>query len=377
MATSIDKQDNASKLGSTPTTVDYEAMANQSLANANTESAKVDYAAMANKSISDATAGTTSTIGPKKSTLGEMGKQLVGGVVSDIPMMAGQAIQAFAPDTSQAEQYGKEMAASAKQRGEDYKPDLEGRGEFAKTAIQASRAIAPSAATGASYFIPGVGPALGSIATAAFFGGSQYQDTKERALAAGLTPEVAHDTALKTGIIQGGGEVLANSILGKTLGLASKAFAGKTIAEKIAAATSPEVLKPFLKGTVGSIAGEGLTEASQDIGTKYVENKAGIGDTRSYGQLAKESASVGGMMALLLSPLGLHSHYGSAQRANAVNNVLDDPAAASKDARTKIVDMIHKDAKDSGIKSADSWKETALGNIARDEPIARSAPGEE
>ena len=59
-----------------------------------------------------------------RGTLGEVGRQLVGGALVDLPKMVGQGLQytGIAPET------GRELVQGAEARAPQYAPDLRGRG---------------------------------------------------------------------------------------------------------------------------------------------------------------------------------------------------------------------------------------------------------
>ena len=107
---------------------------------------------------------------------------------------------------------------------------MTGGGPIAKAMIEGSKMIAPSAISMLPYALPG-GQIIGPVATAALFGGSQYQDTYDKAKQAGLSDQEAHSAALKTGAIEGLGETIANKFSLGMLGAGKKA-AG-TIAQSI------------------------------------------------------------------------------------------------------------------------------------------------
>jgi GGDEF domain-containing protein len=305
---------------------------------------------------------------PEESTLSQMGTQLVGGVVSDIPRMTGQALQAFSPKDSTVAEWGKEMAAAAEERGKEYVPQLEGKNEFEKAVIQGARAIPASAATMAAYAVPGAGAYLGPAATVGLFGGSQYQDTYNKIKAAGGTDSEAHMAGLKTGVIQGGGELIANKLTLGMLGAGKKAV-GEGVKGVLGKATDTSVIKPFLKNYAKAAVGEPATEIAQDVGTELVERQAGTPET-PIGDIAYQSGTTALAMTTLLAPFGLGGHYANSKIAQHIDAALEDPTAPA-DYRLATVEHLHKEAKQAGAVDADTWYEKAVEDISKGLPVRR------
>lgn len=116
----------------------------------------------------------------------------------------------------------------------------------------------------------------GGLTAGALFGLSQFTDTKERAIGAGLSEEDANKAATKTALIEGGGEALSNVIpIGKMLKL-GKPAAGNVIKSLFGAATTKDVAKNLANNTLQIMGGEVTTEMAQTYGQATVERDAGI-----------------------------------------------------------------------------------------------------
>ena len=118
----------------------------------------------------------------------------------------------------------------------------------------------------------------GGLAGAAAFGTSQYQDTKERGIEAGLSPEAANVAGIKTGLIEAVGEGASNLLVGGLIGkLAKPAAAGAgTILKSLFSTPLKELPKKAAK-TLGTVAAaEVLPEMGQAFWQATVERDAGI-----------------------------------------------------------------------------------------------------
>ena len=144
---------------------------------------------------------------PVESTISQIGTQLAAGATTELPKMAGQALEYFAPAGSAVEQYGKEVAQSAEERAKLNQPDIQGKNVFQEALITGARSAVPSLAAGAGYAI---NPVAGTIGTVGLFGGSQAQETKEKLIEQGVPESEAKKAAIAAGLVQGGEEAIAN-----------------------------------------------------------------------------------------------------------------------------------------------------------------------
>jgi GGDEF domain-containing protein len=305
---------------------------------------------------------------PEESTLSQIGTQLAGGVVSDIPRMTGQALQAFSPKDSTVAKFGKEMSAAAEERGKEYAPRLENKNEFENALISGSRSIPASVATMAAYAVPGAGAVLGPAATVGLYGGSQYQDTYDKIKAAGGSDEEAHLAGIKTGLIQGGGELVANKLSMGLLG-AGKKVAGEGVKGVLGKAADTSVVKPFLKSYAKAMVGEPATEIAQDVGTELVERQGGAPET-PISDIAYQSGTAALGMTTILAPFGLGGHYANSRIAEHVNTALDDPSKPAE-YRLATVEHLYDTAKKAGATDADAWLAGAVEDISKGAPVRR------
>lgn len=280
---------------------------------------------------------------PKKSLLGEMGTQLQAGLYGDLPSMLGAAGQAIAPVRSSFYEAAKEFrqAGEAIQKLPELQPTAKSDELLAGTLAKGARGIggiAPALAVGAL-----TGPVGAAGAGGALFGGSTYQETKEKTLSkyglddayAAAHPEdprvqEAKQAGALTGAIQGAGEAAMNYVGGKLVKGFVPGFK-KTAEEVMQGYVNPKTLTNFLKAWGTGALAEGATEVIQDEGQAAVERAYGIPDTPGFGEQALESFQGGVGMAALLGPLGVKGHRSaSAEKLKLVRD-LEDPAANPQD----------------------------------------------
>ena len=255
---------------------------------------------------------------PVESTLSQIGTQLAAGATTELPKMAGQALEYFAPEGSAVEQYGKEVAQSAEERAKLNQPDIRGKNAFQEALITGARSAVPSVAAGAGYAI---NPVAGTLGTIGLFGGSQAQETKEKLISQGVPESEAKKAAIAAGLVQGGGEAIANRLTAGIFGAGKKA-AVEGVKGLIGRETDKAVLKPYLKSVGEAAIGEPLTEVAQDIGTQAIERAYGAKPEQSYAETARGSALGALGMTALLAPFGLGGHYAKSKSGQYVSEQL-------------------------------------------------------
>ena len=131
--------------------------------------------------------------------------------------------------------------------------------------------LAPSVAIPATLGMAGVGVLPASIATAALFGLSQAQSTKEEAEKRGVEPGAA---PYATGAIEAVGETVGTAALARLLGPLAPILTrgGKVAVKDVIKPTVSRLLKEFPR----TMAIEGGTEFGQQFGQALVEKGAGI-----------------------------------------------------------------------------------------------------
>lgn len=294
----------------------------------------------------------------------EVGRQVLGGAVVDLPKMVGQAAQYVSPNNSPVSKWGKKVVDSAKSREGDYTPDLEGRGGVAEMLIKGGRALPPSVATLVPY---AAGPVVGTAATIALFGGSQAQETLEKGKEKGLSDSEANQAALMTGLVQGGGEALANKLSLGLLGAGKKGIGAVLKGGRVA----EEAVAPFLKAYGKALVGETATENAQDLSTEAIERAYGIGSGQSYSDIAKETTKATIGLTTLLAPFGIIGHYKNSQQAKAINEIMDNPNHDQGD-RLKVISKVANDLHAQGVKGVDEWFRGAAEDIKNGVAVRRS-----
>ena len=328
--------------------------------------------------------------GPR-SAIGEVGTGIKRGVIGELPKVVGQAMQWAGEEEGEGfrrtmHDVGEGIAESAEERLKNPNIQLQPDQHNAVTNALAAGgemlapSIAPAAVAGLGLAaIPGVaatsglGLAAASLAGAVPLGMSQAQDTYERVQEAGGDKAAARAAGWKTGAIETLGETAGTYLGGKLLGVGGKVLkkgAQKTMGSTIGAATDTAVIKPFGKQLVQTALGEVATEMGQGSSQAYVEREAGV-NTDPW-TVAKESIAPTLGMTALLAPFGLAGFYNNSRRADAIDQTLTDPAAATPEERLQVVDMLHRDAKKQGVPDADEWRTQATLDVAQGLPVRRT-----
>ena len=210
-----------------------------------------------------------------RSTLGEMGAGFKRGLFVAVPEMAGGAIKSIAgvdSDWYKKGQYLQESAQAIAKLPDYQKSTTADDGLVNKVLVSGAEGVgqmAPIIATGA------LNPYAGAALAAGMYGGSTYQDTKERMLKQeGLDDRFAADnpndprvvkvknTGLATGATQGLGEGAMTLVGGKFVKAALPTI-GKATVESILGKTAKPgltALKEYAKGMGLGLAGETITE---------------------------------------------------------------------------------------------------------------------
>jgi soluble lytic murein transglycosylase-like protein len=307
---------------------------------------------------------------PLSSDVKEVGKGLGRGVLGNLNTMSGQAIRAFSPEGSAASEYGKTAEEYGKKYNLEHPADTEGLGPIAETAVMGAENIPTVLATIGAGVVGG--PVGGLLATGGLYGGSTYQETKDRKLAEGYSENDAKDMALKNAAIDTVGEYAQNVLGAKVLGFGSKALTG-TLDEVIAKATDASILKPWTKAATTAAIGDTFTEAAQDVGKELNERSYGPGNGQSLTDIALKSGQGALGVNMFLSPLGLHGHIKNARDAQAVDDLLKSTSPELQDQRAALATQLHAQAKANGAEDADAWLVGAKNDIANNRPIRRSA----
>lgn len=319
---------------------------------------------------------------PERNAIQEVGLGLKRGTIGFLPKMAGQAVQWATDKGGTAYEAGKSIADRAQARLDRPENQLSPEKHNVVTNALASGAemlpssVVPPLAIGAGLAtLPVSGPVglgIAAVAGAVPMGMAQAQETSERVKAAGGTDEAARIAGWKTGGIETAGETVGTYLGGKLLGIGGKALsrtAGKTIGNTIGNAVDTRLWTPYAQQLLKTAIGETATEMGQGYSQAVVEKNAGVG-TDPWQQTKDVIAPTLGMTALL-APFGLAGHYRNTKKAEAIDRLLLDPAAAPAEARLAVVDMLHRDAKANKVEDADAWRVGAMADIANNAPIRR------
>jgi len=324
-----------------------------------------------------------------RSALGEIYTGLKRGVVGGVPEMVGKAIQWGSDEKKSPDVYnfGKTLAENAQARlnRPENKLSPESHNVVTNALAEGGEMIAPSLAIPA---VVGAGMAalpeaaiggtaalgISAIAGAIPMGMSQAQSTYENVKKAGASDEDARAAGWKSGAIEAGGETVGTYLGGKLLGVGGRVL-GKAAQEGmggvISNATNKELWKPYGKQLFQTALGETATEMGQSYGQSKVEQSYGVQNDPGQQALDVIAPTLG--MTALLAPFGLAGHFKNTKRAEAIDSLLSDPQAAPPEARTKIVEMLHREAVANKVPDADQWLSGAMEDIASGAPIRRSA----
>jgi hypothetical protein len=259
----------------------------------------------------------------------ELGKQLIAGAAVDAPKMLAKAGEWFSPAGSGAEEMFREGKKSWGADEAGWEPQTEGRSALGKMLVGGARSAAPSvAAMGAAIANPFVAvPAIAGV-----FGGSQAQDTYDKARGEGRGHDEARDIGWKTGAIEGLGETVGDVLGGKFLQGAYKGvglLAGTAGKEGLGAAlkqaTSPKWAGTFAKDWAGNAAVQSATEYGQGYGEAAVEQAHGL-RTMAPHEAGMEGAGAALGLSMLLGPFMGYGHARAGSQRAELGRVLADPS---------------------------------------------------
>jgi hypothetical protein len=301
-------------------------------------------------------------------------QQAKAGLSSDLPTIAGKALQ-YAGATD----IGGKIRAYGEANAAENQPDPN-QGPVTQavaSALRGAAPIVPLAVGGLLAQGTPVGPALdiaGAAALAGGFGGSQAQDTFEKAKAAGKSDEEARSIANKTGAITGVGMGLVGAATGGVAAPAFRSLAGtgaKTAADVIASEAAPTFVRPFVADTAGHLAGNVASMAAANAATAGVEKDAGLpGPTP--GEAAMEGVSSGAGLTAALLPFGAARSM-LAQRANAaavarLQSPQTDPAQ-----RAQVANRIQANLQAVDPDAAENFSQHAIQAISNAQPLELGA----
>jgi hypothetical protein len=304
--------------------------------------------------------------------------QVKAGVLGDLPVMAGKALQYISPDNSN----GAALGAKLRTYGEEQQaanPVDESQGGITKFVAGGARAVsamAPAAVGGiAAHLLAPEATIPADLAIGAgmggMFGGSQGQDTLEKGRASGLSEDQAKSAARKTAAIQGIGMAGVSALTGGLTGPLARAAFGtgvKTAEQAVAQAAAPSALKPFLQDTAVSTAGNVASMTAANAATAGVEQNAGIQGGPTPGEAAAQSVKDALAFSLVHAPLGgIHTAmavHGAKVARDQLTNANTDPAI-----RTQHADQIFNNIYAVDPDAANNFRENAEVAIKNQEPL--------
>lgn len=284
----------------------------------------------------------------------EVGRQLVGGAVVDLPRMVGQGLRWISPPGSQDDQTGQEMVQDAGARALDYQPHDTGSGVTGRTLSMGARAVAPMVPAVAASLIPGVGEVAAPAVAGMLFGTSSAQDTKDKIAATGASDEDSTAAGYASGLIQGPLEAVGTHFGAAAFRAGRAAISAPTMDAVVTSLTSGGI-KAAAKGIGTAMVVEPVTEVAQDLGTEAVERSYGA-QPQSMLDIAKSSAQGAVGLTALLGPLAAGAHVSQARQSHAINTALNDPSAPLE-ARSMAEQIVAQHAAEAGVPQdqIDAW----------------------
>lgn len=316
-----------------------------------------------------------------RGAFGEIGAGVMRGATSELPRMIGQTLQA-PNQTGPLYSIGDKLTGYAARKNIEYAEDLNPDAHNAVTSAFAGGAamLAPSLAPLAALPVAaalgapaGVAAGIAGVAGGAMFGASQFQDTYEKAIKAGKTPEEARSLGYQTGAVEGLGETAGTYVGGKFIKGALPRVLGKKygVDEALANIRNPQFIKSFARD-IGEVAAvETGTEVGQNFGEAAIEQHAGIDTTDPYKAAA---SAIGPTLALtaILGPLGALGLRSTMRRNQRALNALESPDAsfAVKDAAVRELAPVMEPLV--GKEAAQTWRMDQLVSASNAEAARRN-----
>lgn len=305
----------------------------------------------------------------------DIGHGLASGLMVGLPTMLGQATQAFTPEDSDVNRFGKSMVELGKSR--ENKPEYQTTGAWGEGAKSVVPSLAALAGAWAAAPLGTAAAAVGGgAAAAALFGGSTYTDVKERALQAGATPDVAQAQAMKAGMVMGAGQAAAAAVGGKVLSGAGGALVNKFVAKggvqnAIESFSNPAMFKTFAKGFAEMMGVQLPVQAGTAAAMNEIEQGAGIDTKQTSWEAAKASLAPTATMTTLLAPVSAFGAYRSNQERARIAKVVagSDPTATPEQRTAALAQMAREMRTMAPKEDVSEWQQQALLAIADGKPV--------
>lgn len=286
----------------------------------------------------------------KRGFFDELGTQLAGGAMVDLPMMTGQGLQFLERETGlETGNLGRRIVAGARERAPQYERSDQERGVAADVLLSGARGVAPVLAAAPLAFVPGVGTSAAALAAGTLFGTSSAQETYDKLIAQGVSPEEATAASRRVGLIQGAGETIATAVGAKAF---KPLLKGKTTSGLVANLTDTSILNPFAKGMAVNMLVQPTTEVAQDVGASLVERAYG-GKAEDLYAIGKESFKGGLGLTLLLGPLSIGGHVSRSNNAATLKAALSDDLSIPPEVKQQAITAVQTAAQQKGIKDED------------------------
>ena len=281
--------------------------------------------------------------------LDEFTTQLAGGAMVDLPEMAGQGLKFLERETGlETGDLGRRIVAGARERAPQYERSGQERGFTADVLLSGARAAAPVLTAAPLALVPGGGLAA-ALAAGTLFGTSSAQETYDKLIAQGVSPEEATAASRRVGLIQGAGETIATAVGAKAF---KPLLKGKNTSGLVADLTDTRILNPFAKGMAVNMLVQPTTEVAQDVGASLVERAYG-GKAEDLYAIGKESFKGGLGLTLLLGPLSIGGHVSRSNNAATLKAALSDDLSVPPEVKQQAITAVQTAAQQKGIKEED------------------------
>jgi len=295
-----------------------------------------------------------------RSALGEISTGFKRGAMVELPRMFGQALESTGKQGNTLYDWGHSIVQGADTREPQYAADTnEGaHGGVVNAIAQGASMLVPSVAPLAALPVLAAGgvPAAAAMGIAgaaggAVFAGSQYQDTYEKGMKAGVPEDQVKSAALKAALIEGVGETLGTWVGGKFITGALPRILGKKYAvdEALQTVRNPKLLPALARDFAKTAAVETGTEMGQNYGEAAVEKNAGISKDDPWEAATSAIGPTLAMTAFMgpFGALGIRSKQRANQKAldtiERIDSTAKETDAALKTIASEMEPMVGKE----------------------------------
>jgi hypothetical protein len=312
---------------------------------------------------------------PQFGFFGNLARGLKRGVAVNLPELAGQILEAPGQPGDTLYDTGAGIRAAAQARGAlpQYQVDpnslVSAGAEQLPTVLGGAGLVLGGTALAGLAGVPAaVGAGVAGGALAAGFGAGTFQDTFERAKAAGLSDTEAHNLGMATGAIVGGVTAASGGVASRLLRGAASPFIKNTFESGVKNWVAPSFIKPLAANLAEQAVTQPALMAGQAAAQAAVEREGGIPGS-SPAEAAESTVLPTLSMVGLMTPfaaMGVGLNNRAKRNAVATVSAPSEPGDAN---RIKLANMIGKDLSTIDPKKGMEWREAALEAINQGRPV--------